>query len=680
MDLRQLNIFKFPKVINKGRGHSINSMHLLLLLVAGVVVSSCARMGRPDGGWYDETPPHVIEATPTAGSAHAKSNKIIIHFNEFVKIDNPTENVVVSPPQLEAPEIKSTGKGIVVDLKDSLKQNTTYTIDFSDAITDNNEGNPLGNYTYSFSTGDEIDTMEVSGYVLEAENLEPIQGILVGLYADLSDSVFQKKPMLRVSRTDSYGHFVIRGIKKGTYKVYALQDADGNYIFNQKSEKLAFLGDLITPSSKPDIRQDTIWTDSLHIQAINRIGYTHFLPDDITLRAFTEVQTNRYLIKNERKEANHFDLIFSYGSKEVPQIKGLNFNDKNALLMESTPSGDTLTYWLRDSALINQDTLSVQLTYQATDSAGILKQKSDTLQLLSKQPYAKRLKEQQKNLEEWQKAMEKAKKKNEPYDSVMPKPKLDMRISVNSTMNPDENVRFSFTTPLAIADTSKIHLYAKHDSLWYISPFVLERQRDTTVVPFNDAYMHNTRQYVLKGEWRPKVEYSLELDSAAFVDIYGTASEKLKKGFLVKSDDDFSTIILTIAGKNDPNMIVQLLDNQDKVVKQVKVINQMAHFFYVEPRDYYVRLLVDRNHNGRWDTGNFDQKIQPEEVYYYPKKITCRAKWDFSETWNLTGTPLFKQKPAEITKQKGKKQRQIRSRNAKRAIDMGLEYVPGLMK
>lgn len=261
MDLRQLNIFKFPKVINIGRCHSINSMHLLLLLVAGVVVSSCARMGRPDGGWYDETPPHVIETTPAEGSAHAKSNKIIIHFNEFVKIDNPTENVVVSPPQLEAPEIKSTGKGIVVDLKDSLKQNTTYTIDFSDAITDNNEGNPLGNYTYSFSTGDEIDTMEVSGYVLEAENLEPIQGILVGLYADLSDTVFQKKPMLRVSRTDGYGHFVVRGIKKGTYKVYALQDADGNYIFNQKSEKLAFLGDLITPSSKPDIRQDTIWTD-----------------------------------------------------------------------------------------------------------------------------------------------------------------------------------------------------------------------------------------------------------------------------------------------------------------------------------------------------------------------------------------------------------------------------------
>ena len=266
----------------KGIGGGLS---LLLTVIIGGVLTSCARMGNPDGGWYDETPPKVLGATPADKATEVKAQKVKISFDEFVKIDNPTENVIVSPPQLQAPEIKATGKSIEVKLLDSLKANTTYTIDFSDAISDNNEGNPLGNYTYSFSTGAEIDTMEVSGYVVAAENLEPVKGILVGLYANLADSAFEKQPMLRVSRTDSRGHFVIKGVKRGTYRVYALQDVDGNYQFNQKSEMIAFNHELIKPSVMDDTRQDTLWSDSLHIADIKRVGYAHFLPDNITLCA-----------------------------------------------------------------------------------------------------------------------------------------------------------------------------------------------------------------------------------------------------------------------------------------------------------------------------------------------------------------------------------------------------------
>ena len=173
---------------------------LLVFFGALFLLASCAKMGSPDGGWYDETPPKVIGATPMDKGTNVNSRRIIIRFNEFITIDNPTQNVVVSPPQMEMPEIKGQGKRISVHLLDSLKPNTTYTVDFSNAIKDNNEGNPLGNYTYSFSTGDHIDTMEVSGYVLQADNLEPIQGMLVGLYSNLSDTIFKKKPMSRVSR------------------------------------------------------------------------------------------------------------------------------------------------------------------------------------------------------------------------------------------------------------------------------------------------------------------------------------------------------------------------------------------------------------------------------------------------------------------------------------------------
>lgn len=215
--------------------------------------------------------------------------------------------------------------------------------------------------------------MQVAGYVLNAENLEPIKGILVGLYNNLSDTIFTKEPMLRVSRTDSRGHFVIKGVAPGDYRIYALQDADNNYYFNQKSEQLAFTHDIITPTFKPDIRQDTLWRDSLHIDSIARVPYTHFLPDDIVLRAFTEVQTDRYLIKSERNEPDHFTLFFSYGDSLLPQIRGLNFNEHDAFITELSEKRDTITYWLRDTMLVNQDTLRMELKYMATDTLGVLR-------------------------------------------------------------------------------------------------------------------------------------------------------------------------------------------------------------------------------------------------------------------------------------------------------------------
>lgn len=649
-------------------------------ILSVLAVVSCARMGQPDGGWYDETPPYVVSSTPEDKAINVKDKKIRIHFNEFIKVDNPNERVIISPPQIEPAEIKPQGKSIIVELKDSLKPNTTYTVDFSDAISDNNEGNPMGNYTYSFSTGAQIDTLEVSGTVLEASNLEPIKGILVGIYPDgNADSLFTTQPMLRVSRTDSHGHFVVKGIAPGSYKIYALNDMDGNYFFNQKSEKIAFSEDVLSPSSQPDIRQDTIWTDTLHISTINRIPYTHFYPDNIVLRAFEELQNNRYFIKSERPKANYFNLYFSYGSKEPVDIKGLNFDEKDAFITDFSPKGDTLTYWLRDTTLINQDTLDIRLTYQKTDSVGKLFTQVDTLQLISKEPYARRLRQEQKKIEDWKKEQDKAKRKGEPYDSIMPENNLEVKIGVSSSLSPDRNINIDFPTPLSRIDTAKIHLYARHDTLWYRAPFELIPRKDTTLSYLNDAYGVNQRQYVLRGEWRPEIEYSLEIDSTAFTDIYGTVSKKIKQGFKVRSNDEYSTILFTIQGLDGEHLVLQLLDSSDKVVKEVSTDNGYAEFFYVDPQTYYMRLFVDKNHNGKWDTGDFKKRIQPEEVYYFPREIECKAKWDFSETWNPKAINLAEQKPGKITKQKADKEQRRISRNLERAKKLGIKYLPGVI-
>lgn len=640
-----------------------NTLFLPFYLLVFLLLVSCAKMGQPDGGWFDETPPKVIGASPADGAVNVNQKKINIYFDEFIKLDNPSEKVVVSPPQLEQPEIKGAGRRIQISLVDSLKANTTYTIDFSDAISDNNEGNPMGNYTYSFSTGAAIDTMEVSGHVLESENLEPVKGILVGLYADHADSAFRTKPMLRVSRTDSRGRFVIKGVAPGSYRIYALQDQDGDYKFSQKSEKIAFSHDIIVPSCKLDVRQDTTWVDSLHIKSIDQVDYIHFLPDNIVLRAFTEPLTDRFFLKAERQKANSFTLFFSYGDSILPQIKGLNFDAGNAFLVEASEKKDTITYWLKDTALVNQDTLLMDITYRMTDSTGVLVNKTDSAQeILSKEPYAKRMKEQEKELAAWTKKQEKKKKKGEPYDSVMEVKPLDVQLSVSSQFDPDQNVIFSFPTPLAKVDTAAIHLYAKHDTLWYRAPMEF--------LPLEN------RKYELRGEWRPDIEYSLEVDSAAFEDIYGLASKPIKQGFKVNSLDTYGTLLVNITSLHDLPLIVQLLDAQDKVVKETKTVNGVAEFYYLKPQKYYMRLIVDRNNNGKWDTGNYDNDQQAEEVYYYPEAIECKAKWDLTESWDPLARELLLQKPGAITKQKPDKEKKVKNQNVQRAAKLGIQYVP----
>ena len=640
-----------------------NTLFLPFYLLVFLLLVSCAKMGQPDGGWFDETPPKVIGASPADGAVNVNQKKINIYFDEFIKLDNPSEKVVVSPPQLEQPEIKGAGRRIQISLVDSLKANTTYTIDFSDAISDNNEGNPMGNYTYSFSTGAAIDTMEVSGHVLESENLEPVKGILVGLYADHADSAFRTKPMLRVSRTDSRGRFVIKGLAPGSYRIYALQDQDGDYKFSQKSEKIAFSHDIIVPSCKLDVRQDTTWVDSLHIKSIDQVDYIHFLPDNIVLRAFTEPLTDRFFLKAERQKANSFTLFFSYGDSILPQIKGLNFDAENAFLVEASEKKDTITYWLKDTALVNQDTLLMDITYRMTDSTGVLVNKTDSAQeILSKEPYAKRMKNMEKELAAWTKKQEKKKKKGEPYDSVMEVKPLDVQLSVSSQFDPDQNVIFSFPTPLAKVDTAAIHLYAKHDTLWYRAPMEF--------LPLEN------RKYELRGEWRPDIEYSLEVDSAAFKDIYGLASKPIKQGFKVNSLDTYGTLLVNITSLHDLPLIVQLLDAQDKVVKETKTVNGVAEFYYLKPQKYYMRLIVDRNNNGKWDTGNYASDQQAEEVYYYPEAIECKAKWDLTESWDPLARELSLQKPGAITKQKPDKEKKVKNQNVQRAAKLGIQYVP----
>ncbi len=674
-------------------------------LIAMLFVA-CANIGTPDGGPYDETPPKVVRTTPEYGKTKTKPTKITIEFDENIKISGAYEKVMVSPPQVEQPEIEGIGKKVTVKLLDSLKENTTYTIDFSDAIEDNNEGNPMGNYAFCFSTGESIDTMQMSGCVLEASNLEPVKGILVGLYTVDStntfvptegmslnpDTLLRHKIFERISRTNASGKFTIKGIAPGRqYRVYALNDQNQNYVFDQKSEMIAFTDRVLTPSSRPDVRQDTIWHDSIYYDSIIHVKYTHFLPDDIVLRAFTETGQDRYLIKTERPTINKFTMFFSAPDDSLPVISGMNFDADNAFIIDKSEKNDTLTYWIKDSLVYNLDTLQISVTYYATDTLKQLVPRTDTLSLISKLTRARMEKEREKAFEDWaeeyrekykreQKALEreakrKAKEAEEAGEKIedkeddkkekkkkikdedivippMPEEFMSFKIS-QTTIAPNMNIDLTMPEPIAAIDTSLIHFSVKVDTLLVPAPYLMRQVKGELL------------QYRIYAEWEPEKVYELKIDTGAFANIYGKRSESVKREIKVNSLDTYSTFFVTLQG-NYPNAILQLMDGSDKVVKSLKVKDGKADFYFIKPGQYYLRMINDTNGNGVWDTGDYNSHLQPEEVYYYPGVFNLRAMWDISQTWNPTAVPLPNQKPEKITKQKPEKAKKRVSKNAER--------------
>ena len=655
------------KYIKEGKGLNKSALlcTLLILSCSQFLMFGCASLGTPDGGPYDETPPKVVECTPDNKAINSSKKKINILFDEYIKMENASEKVVVSPPQTEMPNIRAVGRRVKIDLFDSLQANTTYTVDFSDAIVDNNEGNPLGKYTYSFSTGPEIDTMEVSGTVLAAENLEPVKGILVGLYAadtTFHDSLFTTKPLVRVARTNGSGQFTIKGVKDGQYRAFAIKDMDNNYFFSQKSEVVAFDTVTFSTSHRPDIRPDTVWLDTTTIDKIRMVPFIHYYPDNLVLRTFLEEGQDKHLLKMERKEPYSFTLFFTAPQDSLPHIEGIGFDADKAFVAEPSQHNDTITYWITDTLVSYADTLQFHLTYYDTDSLGIDVLRTDSDQVLvPKTTHAKLEKERLKKSEEWVKAREKKLKRAKeplPYEENPHEVTyMTLQTKPGSSLAPNENMLFIFSEPISNIDRSRMHFYQLVDSEYVERPFL-----------FNPI-PGQIRQYMLYAEWEPEGKYRFVADSLTFTSIMGHAARSIKNEIRVNSLDQYGSIFIHLLGiepGDTADYIVQLLNKSDKPVSQMVAKDGRADFFYLKPANYYMRLIIDSNRNGRWDTGEYKSMRQAEEVHYFPKPIPLRAKFEVEQDWNFRSINPALQKPKDITKQKADKEKTIKDKNRKR--------------
>ncbi len=637
-----------------------------LFFIISVVLLGCAAVGTPDGGPYDDTPPKVVGSSPKLEETNVKNKTVRIDFDEYIKLENASEKVIISPPQKEQPEIQVNGKDIQIKLIDSLQPNTTYTIDFSDGIVDNNEGNPLGDFCFSFSTGSQLDTMEVSGYVLNAADLEPIKGIQVGLYSNMADSAFTTQQFQRVSRTDGSGHFVIRGIKPGKYRIYALNDMDQSFSYSQRSETMAWSDSIIVPSSTEAFREDTIWNeDKITIDTILTVEYTRFLPDDIILRAFTATPDIQYLAKSDRNTHEKIELQFAIPVDSMPVIKGLNFNEQDAYIVEHTARYDTITLWMKDTTIYYNDTLRFSLQYLATDTNGLLTDHIDTLSLTPKRSRARIVQDEQKRAKDEAEKFEKDLKRLERNgDSIgiarlmLPKTKFLPIEHTSSTMALNDVYTLSFKEPITFLSDTAVKVLKMEDSIWVKVPFEIEQ--DPLLI----------REYRIYAEWRPEETYKILIDSASIVGLYGLHNDALEHEIRFAPLNTYSTFTVNVANPKS-SYLIELLDNKGDITRCGRIEEGKVDFFFLIPGKYYVRLIDDVNMNGKWDTGEYAEKRQPEKVYYINKVFDLKQDWYHeTEMWDVLATPLNKQKPEAITKQKADKKKTITNKNKEREEKM----------
>ncbi|MDP4240084.1 MAG: Ig-like domain-containing protein [Bacteroidota bacterium] len=597
----------------------------LIIFAIMLLVHACANKAQgPTGGPKDKTPPRVMRSTPVNGSLNFKKKQVEIDFDKIVSIEKPNDNVIISPPQQKPPDVKSLGKRVVVNFNENLLDNTTYSINFGNAIADVNEKNVIKNYLFSFSTGNQIDTLKISGTVINSEDLNPMEGIIVGIYEETSsDSVFFLKPFVRIGRTDENGRFSIDNVKKGKYKVFALGDANRDYTF-QPGEGLAMCDTLVAPTFRREEMKDTIWKDSTEVDSIRTYMGTRFLPDNLTLRYFKENKKRQYFVKYERKEPFVFNLYFNTSLAKLPELKPLNFNWDGKYLLQKSSKMDSLTYWITDSLVWKQDTLKMSMTYLKTDSLFQLKPVTDTIQVSMRKGRIN--------------AHAKASKKT----SALKIPSLKFTNNIASTFEINNPILLNFETPLAYLDVSKIKLFQKVDTVFKEIPFKWQ-QLDSTKMA-----------YAMYHKWIAETSYKVTIDSAAFTSIYKRSSTKFKSDFKIRTLDEYSSVKLFLATFNSKAML-QVVNTRDEVMATKPASEKGTVFEYLRPGDYYVRMFIDENGNGKWDTGNLAKRQQPEEVFYYPKKLTLMANWEFEETWDYTQVPLLKQKPADLIKLAAKK-------------------------
>lgn len=599
------------------------------IMVVALCIYACANRGYPEGGPKDETPPQVVEEVPLSYTTNFKAKRVNIYFDEFVQLNDINNKFIFSPPVKKDPKVSLKGKYVQVAIPDSLRENTTYSLDFADAIVDNNESNPLGFYRYVFSTGERIDTLELGGTVVNAESYEPVMGVLVALYEKQGDSIPLKELPDYIARTDSSGNFRLTNLREGHYRVMAIEDANRDKMYTPESEMFAWMDTTVFPVVEPATRVDTfhviekiVEADTILRDSIVRTDYLAYGPSNLYLRLFLEKLTQLYLVEDDRKEREQLNFIFS-----IPGENELEVTLWDTLATEPLPQdwyfkehsagNDTLTLWIKDSTVYKKDTLNVILSYMRSDSTGQWERYSDTAR------YTFRAKEKKEG---------KSKKKDEDAPKVE---FLEIKSNISGDLDLGARLYLEFSRPINKSTLDSIRVLEKVDTVYQLIPFQV----------VEDSL--RVRRVFVDAAWKAGGEYQLQIDSATIYDIYGRFNDKLEKKFKVRTEEYYGKIMVNVRGVDCPT-IVQLYkaengksENGKRTynVVQSKVVEQDGEVVFplLPEGKYCVRAILDRNGNGVWDTGLYLKHRQPEEIVYLRGEIAVKQNFDVEQDFDIGG-------------------------------------------
>lgn len=591
---------------------------IVRLFVLLLIVGSCANPVAPTGGPKDETPPVFLGSDPVNRSRNFHSDRIRMSFDEFVVLKDLNKQLLISPPMKNKPEIRTKGKGVQVKMnpEEQLQENTTYTIYFGDAIVDLHESNPLSNFQYVFSTGPEIDSLSIRGKVVSADYLLPEEGVFVCLYINNNDtipldSLPQTVRPYYVAKTNKDGLFEINNIRKDNYLIFAVRDANANYINDMPNETIAFDDKLVLPEEVYDYLPDTIPVDTANHALMDSLWANYAVPvtkQMHTLLMYEPQDSVQKVLETNVIDENRLNITFKYPLKKEVAIQVLKPEGKTqqeVLLAEYSNQKDSLDLWFYKPFA---DTIRFQMLVDTL--------KADTLEVVlntkSAAPQAAPV-------------VRRGRGNKQASESKSARAYLEYSTNIKNPFPYFGRARITFKTPLSKANFENVKLY-----------------EDSVEVPVKLHFADSVKRKLdVTYTWKESADYRFVIPDLVLTDIYGTQNDSIILPFKTTEESNYGELMMGILLPDSTSYpwIVQLIkgteENEKLLSKHVITKSGEVTFPNLPEEKYRIKILEDRDGNGRWSSGNYRQNRLPERVFYYDKTLEIKPGWKVEERWHI---------------------------------------------
>lgn len=565
----------------------------LVLVLAAIApmlfIHSCANTTQaPSGGKKDTIPPYIVMIDPLPGATGVPlvGAKFKFDFDEYVTIKT-AQNIFLSPPGKKMPKSRVQGRSVIVSIEDTLKENTTYTISFTDALADNNEGNIYPGYTYVFTTGDHIDSMAFTGVVQDCNDLSPVKGATVLLYKDHSDSaVFLQRPYA-ATKTDDWGFFILPFIEDTLYRLYAIKDDNNNNLYDPETEMVAFVDSII----RPVITVSDTLREFLKYDMTDTLG-CRARKTEYELNLFREIPSKQMIVNKVRVSDRSAYITFMSNDAWIDSLWISGF-PSNKVITQFNLKQDSLEIWVNDKGQM-PDTLNLYVNYRKTDTLG------------NKTPYLERVKLFQEG----------KKKARNSYQARQEIQHTDTICNFTASVKPEtveqKGFELEFVFPIVSEQFDSVQLKS-------INPRQQEVLEKFSVI--RDST--NIRKYTILPQvtYLPGYEYLLKIPQDCFRDINGFGNDSLEIKVSLPTDETLSKLNLNLTGI-DRKYIVDLLDDRmgEPLRSYIVTSDKVLEFPYLKEGKYAIRISDDGNDNSMVDTGNLLEHRQPEKVLFYTLK------------------------------------------------------------